>query len=333
LKNLLMGCADIIGINAIFRVINKDRVRILMYHGVSKQTFDPPYWTQLDYESFLRQMQYVKMHYTAIMASQLENIPLPRNAVVITFDDGLKNVYTNAMPVIKNLDLKAALFALPALSHKGQSIWPDRVYETIMKASVDEIDLTEFSLPRYDLKGKTTYERARLARELNGRLKSSPHALRLRVLDFLDTFRGLSEQSPHPEFRLMSMEELKTMAESGLFEIGLHTDTHPILSTQTREEQAAEIAGCMKKLEEAGIKYIHVFAYPNGRRQDFNDDTINILKDKGIRLALSTEDGLYSPGDDIYRIRRIPVGADMSRFEFAARLSGFYYFIRAIVGR
>ncbi len=131
----------------------------------------------------------------------------------------------------------------------------------------------------------------------------------------------------------MTMEQIGALSESAEFEIGLHTDTHPILSTQTRDEQAVEISGCKRKLDDGGIKYIDMFAYPNGRSQDFNEDSVELLKENGIKAAFTTEDGFFNPGNDLYRIKRIPIGADMGRVEFAARLSGFYYFIRSLIER
>lgn len=325
--------ADILGVNAVFRAVNKNRIRILMYHGVTKSTFDAPYWTQLDYESFVWQMNYVKKHFISMEASRFGTSNNILNGVIITFDDGLRNVYDNALPVLEKLNLKAICFVLPELSQKGQSIWPDRVYEAFMRTHHDAVDLTEFSLPRYDLKNQAAAGRARFARELVASLKSSPHGLCRRVLEQLETEYIRPEVPSNPEFRLMTMEQIKALSEGGVFEIGLHTDTHPILSTQTREEQTAEIKGCKNKIEAAGIKHTNIFAYPNGRYEDFNDDSIDLLNEMGIRAAFTTEDGLYSPGDDLFRVKRIPVGSDLNRHEFAARLSGFYYFIKAFFGR
>jgi hypothetical protein len=44
--------------------------------------------------------------------------------------------------------------------------------------------------------------------------------------------------------------------------------------------------------------------------------------------ALTTVDGLWEQQTDRFSIPRIAIGAGISRWEFKARLSGFYYFLR-----
>ncbi len=333
LKNILLACAYYLGLNVIFRVRHKDRVRVLMYHGVTKNEFDPPQWTQLDFDTFVWQMRYVKKHFNSVSASHFGEGSYPGKSVVITFDDGLQNVFENALPILKELNLKAACFVLPGLSEEKKCIWPDRVLEIFVNTDCESIDLTEFKLPRYGIKAADKSSRARYARELTAHLKSCSHSTRDRVLKHLEEKCGGSDLPPNPDFRLMMMNQIKTLSESTEFEIGLHTDTHPILSTQTRDEQSAEISGCKNRLDNAGINHIDMFAYPNGRNRDFNENSVELLKENGIKAAFTTEDGFFNPGDDLFRIKRIPVGADMGRFEFAARLSGLYYFMRSFIGR
>ena len=333
LKNILWACAYYLGLNAIFRARHKDRIRVLMYHGVAKSEFDPPQWAQLNIDAFVWQMRYVQKHFSSMPVSGIGEGSYPGKSVVITFDDGLQNVFENALPVLRELYLKAVCFVLPGLSEEKKCIWPNRVFEIFVNTSHESIDLTEFSLPRYDIKAADKISKARYAHELTTRLKSFSHNARNRVLQYLEDKCGGLDLRHYADFRLMTMDKIKTLSESAEFEIGLHTNTHPILSTQTRDEQSAEISGCRKKLDDAGIKYICMFAYPNGRNQDFNDDSVAILKENGIKAAFTTEDGFFNPGDDLFHIKRIPVGADMGRFEFAARLSGFYYFMRSLIGR
>ena len=78
---------------------------ILMYHSIDEQ------WTKVKLsvspEQFREQMKFLRdRHYNVISLDELADLimsgrRIPHNTVVITFDDGNENNYTNAFPVLK----------------------------------------------------------------------------------------------------------------------------------------------------------------------------------------------------------------------------------------
>jgi peptidoglycan/xylan/chitin deacetylase (PgdA/CDA1 family) len=98
-------------------------------------------------------------------------------------------------------------------------------------------------------------------------------------------------------------------ATIGLTRYGGHTHTHPILSQVDGERAEREIRVCHERITaETGVAPRY-FAYPNGRAQDFSDETKAILRRCGYELAFSTIEGLHAPGMDPYAIRRQPTRA------------------------
>lgn len=107
-------------------------VPIIMYHkiddnaSVSKLSVSP--------ENFKRQMSFLKRHNYNVV--RLEDLPalirsgkIPYKTIVITFDDGYENNYTDAYPVLKELGLPATIFIVPALiGSEGFLTW-DQVIE------------------------------------------------------------------------------------------------------------------------------------------------------------------------------------------------------------
>lgn len=75
-------------------------------------------------ETFSRQLHFLKQHYAIISPDQLTSVmanrgTLPNKAVLLTFDDGYRDVYENAYPILKEMGLKAMIF--PATDYIGTS--------------------------------------------------------------------------------------------------------------------------------------------------------------------------------------------------------------------
>ena len=65
-----------------------------------------------------------------------------------------------------------------------------------------------------------------------------------------------------------------------------------------------------------------MFAYPNGQRGDFCDIAKSTLREADAICGLSTIEGLCSVDDDLFELKRIGVGNDVTRARFAALCSG-----------
>lgn len=333
---IFLALADLIGANRLFRLLNRHKIRVLMYHGV---TPDKPFmscWTLLECKKFAWQMEYVKRYYRAQPASALINdtIEAAGDCVIITFDDGLLSVYTEAWPILKRLQLPALLFVLPGLSEQGKLIWADRILVRLIATDAGLLDLQEYGLDTLRLHSDIEH-RHKLISDLLTRLKALPHVRREAVVHHIMTSipAGSNEDQLAATFKLMTPKQIRQMGADHLIEIAGHTDSHPILSTLGRNEQRQEIIGGLEKLRDWGIDAIKIFAYPNGRPSDFDSDSMNILAERGISHAVSTVDGLHDRTDDPMSIKRVGIGVDITKAEFKARLSGFHDFLRHLAGK
>jgi peptidoglycan/xylan/chitin deacetylase (PgdA/CDA1 family) len=92
-------------------------VPILMYHSVSLTALDGERLAVTP-QTFRRQMEFLKKHhYNVIPLRDLVDIVrhkkrIPRKTVVITFDDGYKDNYTQAFPVLKEYGFSATIFVI-----------------------------------------------------------------------------------------------------------------------------------------------------------------------------------------------------------------------------
>jgi peptidoglycan/xylan/chitin deacetylase (PgdA/CDA1 family) len=100
------------------RFWNRWNAAILCYHGITERFGPDPEDRSaiaVDRALFLTQLTYVKRRYRVIalrdyIVARQNRRPVPRHSVILTFDDGLRNFFTVAAPVLKELDLPATVF-------------------------------------------------------------------------------------------------------------------------------------------------------------------------------------------------------------------------------
>src|SRR6185312_5321682 len=95
----------------------KKQIPILMYHSIAQSTNPKFKQFAVPPASFAEQMTYLHQHaYTPINVTQLahmlwkERFALPERPVVLTFDDGFADFFTNALPVLQHYGFTATLY-------------------------------------------------------------------------------------------------------------------------------------------------------------------------------------------------------------------------------
>lgn len=94
---------------------NNSSVPVLMYHSIDYEKGNE---LRVPKEKFKEQMQYLKDNgYTTLTLDELysflvNNKPIPEKSVVITFDDGYEDNYSNAYPILKEFGFNATIFVI-----------------------------------------------------------------------------------------------------------------------------------------------------------------------------------------------------------------------------
>ena len=95
--------------------VNNNKIPILMYHSIS---YEKGNTVRVPKENFRQQMKYLKdNNYTTLNLDELyiymkTGKIISKKPIVITFDDGYIDNYTNAYPILKELKLKATVFVI-----------------------------------------------------------------------------------------------------------------------------------------------------------------------------------------------------------------------------
>lgn len=110
-----------------FFPLSYDHIPILMYHSIStpQETLSHPYFeVNTSATMFRMHMEHLKTYgYSTVGLETFNNASLkkPRDKrVIITFDDGFKDFYTEAFPILREFGFTATVF-LPTVFSKSES--------------------------------------------------------------------------------------------------------------------------------------------------------------------------------------------------------------------
>lgn len=120
----------------------------------------------------------------------------------------------------------------------------------------------------------------------------------------------------------LTQADIKVLDEAG-WNIGNHTFDHFKMSSLGEDEQKLQIDRTNEVLHKAlPGKNIRFFSYPVGK---YNDRAIRTLKDRGFKLAFTTQHGWINPDSDPYTLPRINIGSRTTLLEFMLDVNSPYF--------
>ncbi len=291
--------------------------QILIYHRVNDE--NAPIFSGIPVNVFFKQAEILNKYFNVLPLEELveraAKDDVPPNAVAITFDDGYKDNYTNAFPILKKYNLPATIFLVTGSIDSGTPLWHDRVFNAFRqtKTAAINIDGKEYSL-------ETIPEKLIALNAFQRNLWISNPVKRDNLVNDLMNELDVQDNNCSIE-HMLSWQEICEMSERGIT-FGAHTVTHPILSQMPLEEAVDEIGTSKKTIEDRIKKKVRLFAYPVGRKTDFDESIKQALRDTGFLGAVTTIWGNNNYHTDPVELKRIKVW-DSDPGMFAMRL-GFY---------
>lgn len=329
-KYFLNSVPQCCGLLRFFRkTILKDRLAIICYHMVLEKPLPFPSWISINIDSFRRQMAYLKDHFDLLPLQEgvekCLNNELIRPAAVITFDDGFYCNFTTAFPLLKELNIPSTIFLSTDFIDTNKVPWFSRLDEALARSPLSSFiwEGKRFTLT-------STRSKKNTSRILQALLKQLPHKKLAKELNGIirslgdNPYRPFGKNSP---FHMLDSASISDMLDSGLVSFGAHTHSHSILSLLPKNKQKKQITRSLNKVETLTGKRCSVFAYPNGRKQDYTQDTIDILSQCGINIAVTGTGGYNGTKTNPLELKRVSVGGswDMGVFQFAVHSGLSWY--------
>jgi peptidoglycan/xylan/chitin deacetylase (PgdA/CDA1 family) len=257
-----------------------------------------------------------------------------RSLVALSMDDGYRDNHDRLLGLLGRTGARATVFLESRPLDERRVNWSHKYFWLLARMSPWEFVhrygelcggsahfhamnqvVTEGRLePRYHLKRILKYEAEPLARD--------------RAIDAIFAEQGGDERALC-EALYMGWEQARAMQASGV-ELGGHTVSHEILSRLAPEEQVREISGGAEAMERALGQRPVTFAYPWGRRWDFDGASREAVRRAGFQAAVTMHAGTVGPRSERTALARLAIDDQAELHLLAAEACGGLELLRRI---
>lgn len=241
-----------------------------------------------------------------------------RDLCLLTFDDGLKEHFTEVTPILARRGIQGIFFLVSSCAeercvapvHMNHFLMAELDFPAYRSAFFNQ--LTQLSPTALDsvcivpaVATRTypwdTAEIASFKYLFNFLLDP---ALSARVVELLFE-KYLGDQQSFSDSLYLSWEDARQMQSAGML-VGGHSHQHRPLATLSDDELAEDLNACRAILERnVGSQALWPFSYPYGKKESFTTGVVERLQRLGFDCSFSTETGVNAPGVDLFAIRRM----------------------------
>lgn len=276
-------------------ILRSRTLTVLCYHRVGQPDenefhgFRPNFSASI--EQFRLQMKLLRKLFSPVSLQDVldwreTGRPLPRRAVLVTFDDGYRDNGDVAWPIMRSLGIPGVIFVTTDYMGTGIAfLWDIAAYcfeatrlKRVVLPLLGEVHLST-AMERYAATSAWV--------DASKRLPAQNRAL------LIEALTASLEISPSPEAfagLYLDWPTIRSLEKEGL-EFGGHTHTHPILTRLSLPEAQGEIATSQRILTTELGHPARAFAYPNGSAADFSREHEDAVRKAGFSIGFSLEPG------------------------------------------
>ena len=278
-------------------------MKAVMYHYVRPHDPELPYFRYLHIDDFVKQLEYFGNEYGFIGKEDFRECLSsgePKDGVILTFDDGIKDHYRYVLPELLKRNLWGIFYIPTSPFLTGKLIDVHRIHmllgkyggkeiaETMQKIVMDEMlshaYVEEFRTKTYVRQNNTTSTNY-VKRLLNYFID---YKYRQHIIDALMLTYYPNEINLVHDF-YMTKNELIYMNRHEMT-LGSHTVSHFVMSKLDPNEQETEIASSFLMIELiAGKPDLKTFSYPYGEFCSFTPETEKLLDKHSCLFSFNVE--------------------------------------------
>lgn len=276
---------------------------ILTYHKV----VDHPviFFPETSTKSFEQQMKHISENYKVIpLCALVDRITHKKditNYMAVTIDDGYRDNYTNAFPILKKFDLPATIFLISNCIETGQAPWFMNFREAFYKTSKNRATI-RVNHEKLELNLDTLDSRFMASNIVMASMRACPDEIMRENLP--EIYESLGHTLPGAFTNIMlTWDQIREMNNHGI-SFGAHTHTHPILSRLSVSDAEQEIQVSKEIIQGRLNSEVIGFAYPVGGKDHIRPELPQILKKNGFSYAVTTSTGKITYKSNPFQLSR-----------------------------
>jgi peptidoglycan/xylan/chitin deacetylase (PgdA/CDA1 family) len=271
--------------------------RILMYHVIGDH--------ELSVRQFEWQLNFLRDYFEPVhlgtLVERLQAGSVTGREVAITFDDGVRNHFQVAWPLLQAYGVPATFFVCPGLTESGEWLWRT---ELRMRLRLMDDSARASAASNAGFTGHAVEPIMDWTKQLPmDARRAFQRDIASRTRDFSPPREQMERHAP------LTWEELRQMSPA-LITIGSHTSSHPMLPTLDESALQDEIAGSRRTLEERLDRSVDLFCYPNGG----NSEAVVAMVRQHYRAAVTTRKAAIAETEDLCKLPRIPAAGSRAIF-------------------
>jgi peptidoglycan/xylan/chitin deacetylase (PgdA/CDA1 family) len=311
---------------------------IITYHHIADASPSYPYDPDVADATpaqFRRQMETVARYGTPIgiddLIRALGGGPLPRNPVMVTFDDGYRSCHDLALPILRAVGVRATFFVATSFVTERRVYWWERI--AIVLGLARRQARRPGAAVRYPRDLALDVDDPRLPATLTNIIKNTAELDVERFLRELEAALGIAWtpelEVGHADQLIMTWDHVRALARAGM-DVESHGRRHRVLQTLDDATLRDELVESRRELEAELGRPVRALAYPVGRRIHGERRIRDALANAGYQIGMSNKTGVnrwwppalrgLSPIDP-FDVRRLATDRALSDAMFLTQLA------------
>lgn len=261
---------------------------VLTYHRIGSNA----QFSHIPTDVFRAQMRWLRRHCDVIHPDALRdraaNPPGKRRpSVVVTFDDGYRDYYEQAYPILQELEIPAINFLPTRFIDDGSPFWWD-----LLDTAVATTSLRTAPGPHGDaLRLDDPAAKRAFSRRWKAELKKLADPDRSPLLDEALAALGARRDTVRVDRQVMTWDQVRQV---GQFTIaGGHTHNHKLMPFLEVDDLDEEVSACRHRIEAETGRRPRFFAYPSGA---WSETARAAVARGGYDTAFTTREGFNQAG-------------------------------------
>jgi peptidoglycan/xylan/chitin deacetylase (PgdA/CDA1 family) len=322
-------------------VVLRRKAVILMYHRVltpdeMRESGSHPAMI-VESQTFADQMAVVKRRFKVLsveefMAKMERKLPFENSSCLITFDDGWRDNFTNALPILRRYELPAVVFLPVNFIGEQRLFWQESLVHslgcavaTVRKDPARKAQFTRMLEPVglakvLDISDDDPRSQVieAISRNRTGWTPSSIETTLVQLRNEL----GLGNGDVAGTDSFLDWAQIAEMTRQGVT-FGGHGAEHQLLSEMPIDKAREDIQRSKEFIDRRCKAPVSTFSYPRGYR---TPQVVELVKAAGFQLAFIANGGRVSSADDPFTLRRINIYQDATASTpmFMARIVGLF---------